>query len=109
MYKMNNPIDEGEHEWSFIGGVRRDKESLKEALLRVVEREIGVKVDGVELVSENFYHARLTDDNVNRIKRDEGQLLDFFTLSDLQKLHLEEATKSFTSRFGNLITPLPAL
>ena len=103
MYKSNSPIDVEKHEWCFINGKRNDKESFEEALLRKVEIEASIKVDGVELVSENFYHARLTDDNVNRIKRGERQLLDFFTLREIQKLHLEASTKSFISKFGNLI------
>ena len=103
MYKTNSPVDEEIHEWCFISGKKDDRESLEEALLRKVEKEASIKVDGVELVSENFYHARLTDDNVNQIKRGERQLLDFFTLVEMQKLHLEASTKSFISKFGNLI------
>lgn len=103
MYKFESAIDEEVHEWSFIRGIRKENETLKQALLRIVEKEAGIKVDEIEAVSENFFHARLTDDNVNRIKRSEGQLLDFFTLPDLQKLRLEEYTKFFALRFGNLI------
>ncbi|MBI2032171.1 MAG: NUDIX hydrolase [Candidatus Levybacteria bacterium] len=103
MYKTNSPIDEEKHEWCFIGSKKNDKESFKETLLRKVEKEASIIVDEVELVSENFYHARLTDDNVNQIKRGEGQLLDFFTLREVQKLRLEASTRSFISKFGNLI------
>lgn len=103
MYKTNSPIDVEKHEWCFINGKRNDKESFEETLLRKVEIEASIKVDGVEQVSENFYHARLTDDNVNQIKRGERQLLDFFTLSEMQKLLLEPSTKFFISKFGNLI------
>ncbi len=103
MYKTNSPVDVEIHEWCFIGGKRDSRESFEEALSRKVEKEASIKVDEVELVSENFYHARLTDDNVNQIKRGERQLLDFFTLRDMQKLHLEASTKSFISKFGNLI------
>ena len=103
MYRTDSAIDAKQHEWCFIGGEKNDEESFEEAMARRVEKEAGIKVDGVELVSENFYHARLTDDNVNRIKRGERQLLDFFTLREIQKLHLEASTKSFISKFGNLI------
>lgn len=103
MYKTDSPIDVEKHEWCFISGKKNDKESLEQALLKKVEKEANIKVNEVELVSENFYHARLTDDNVNQIKRGERQLLDFFTLRDIQKLHLEASTKSFISKFGNLI------
>lgn len=103
MYKTDSPIDVEKHEWCFINGKRNEKESFEQALSRKVEKEANIKVNEVELVSENFYHARLTDDNVNQIKRGERQLLDFFTLRDMQKLHLEASTKSFISKFGNLI------
>lgn len=103
MYKTDSPIDVEKHEWCFINGKRNEKESFEQALSRKVEKEANIKVNEVELVSENFYHARLTDDNVNQIKRGERQLLDFFTLRDIQKLHLEASTKSFVSKFGNLI------
>lgn len=103
MYKTDSPIDVEKHEWCFISGTKNDKESFEQVLLKKVEKEANIKVDDVELVSGNFYHARLTDDNVNQIKRGERQLLDFFTLRDMQKLHLEASTKSFISKFGNLI------
>ncbi len=103
MYKFESAIDVEKHEWTFIKSAKKERESLEEALLRTVEKEAGIKVDEIEAVSGNFFHARLTDDHVNQIKRSEGQLLDFFTLPDLQKLHLEESTKSFASKFGNLI------
>lgn len=108
MYKFNSAIDEEKHEWSLIGGKKKNNESFEEALLREVKKETSIEVDGVELVYENFYHARLTDDNVNQIKRSEMQLLDFFTLSDLRKLHLEASTKIFTSKFGDLIQQVQA-
>lgn len=103
MYKTNSAIDAEKHQWCFINGKKNDKESFEETLLKKVETEASIRVDGLELVSENFYHARLTDDNVNQIKRGERQLLDFFTLSEIKKLHLEPSTKSFISQFGNLI------
>lgn len=103
MYKFESAIDMEKHEWTFIRSARKNKESFKEALLRTVKKEAGINVENIEAVSENFFHAKLTDENVNQIKRSEGQLLDFFTLSDLQKLRLNEATKSFAIQFGNLI------
>ena len=60
-------------------------------------------IGGVEFVSRNCYHARLTDDNVNNIKRDEKQLLNFFTLAEIQKLPLTAPTKDFVAKFGSLI------
>lgn len=103
MYKMNSPIDSKEHEWCFIGGRKDEKESFEEALTRRVEKEANIKIEDVEFVSENCYHARLTDDNVNNIKRGEGQLLDFFTIGEVRKLHLSGPTQQFISKHAALI------
>lgn len=103
MYKSNGPIDEEKHPWSFIDGVKEEKESLEKTLARRVEKETGIRVEKVEFVSEFCYHARLTDDNVNKIERAENQLLDFFSLRESKKLLLSNATKQFILKHGDLI------
>lgn len=103
MYKMDGPLDAKKDEWCFIGGLKDSEESFEEAMSRRVEKEANIKIDGVEFVSKNCYHARLTDDNVNNIMRSEGQLLDFFTLREVQSLHLSEPTRQFISKHGSLI------
>lgn len=103
MYKTDSAIDVKQHEWCFIGGEKNSEESFEEAMARRVEKEAGIKVEEVERVSENFYHAELTDDNVNNIKRDERQLLDFFNLREVQKLPLSKSTRQFVSKHANLI------
>lgn len=102
-YKFNSAIDTEKHDWRFIGGELRAKETPVDALSRMVKDEANIKIDDVKLVSNNFYHARLTDENVNQIQRSEGQLLDFFTLSDLKKLQMDSETRNFTTQYGNLI------
>lgn len=103
MYKRNGPMDEEKHAWCFIGGIKENRESFENAMARKVEKETGVKIENVEFVSESCYHARLTDDNVNKIERGENQLLDFFTLKELTKLFLSNTTAQFISKHGNLI------
>ncbi len=103
MYKSNGPIDRENHPWSFIDGVKEKKESFENAMARRVKKEMGIKIEKIELVSEYCYHARLTDDNVNQIQRSEGQLLDFFTLKELEKLYLSGTTAQFVSRHKELI------
>lgn len=103
MYKSNGPIDEEKHPWCFIGGIKTEKESFEKAMTRRVQRETGIKIEKVEFVSEFCYHARLTDDNVNKIERAENQLLDFFTLAESKKLFLSRTTTQFISKHGNLI------
>lgn len=103
MYKSNSPIDETKHNWEFIAAKKRGEESLEEALSKEIEKEASIKIKEFEFLSHNFYHAKLTDDDVNHIKRREGQLLDFFNLKDLKNLQLDAVTKSFVSQLGTLI------
>lgn len=103
MHKVNSPGDKEKHPWCFIGGIKERKESFENAMARKVEKEMGIKIENVEFVSESCYHARLTDDNVNQIKRTENQLLDFFSLRELKKLFLSSTTAKFISKHGALI------
>jgi hypothetical protein len=102
MYKQNSPIDEEKHAWSFISGSR----PTKAALVKNVMREMGIKIDNIEKVSDSFYHASLTDYNVNNIKRAEGQMLAFFTLKETRDLLLSKSTEEFISKHGALISNL---
>lgn len=103
MHKKRGPSDEEKHPWSFISGTREKKESFEDVLIRKVEKEMGIKIEDVEFVSESCYRARLTDDNVNNIKRAENQLLDFFSLKELRKLFLSRSTQQFISKHATLI------
>ena len=103
MHKRNGPMDEEKHAWCFIGGIKESMESFENAMSRRVENETGIKIENVEFVSESCYHARLTDDNVNKIERGENQLLDFFTLKELRKLFLSNSTAQFILKHGALI------
>ncbi len=103
MNKSNSSIDQEKHPWCFIGGIKEETESFESAMRRRVETEAGIEIENVELISESCYHARLTDDNVNKIKREENQLLDFFTLKDLKKLFLSNTTAQFVSKHSELI------
>ncbi len=104
MHKQNSVIDQEKHPWSFIGGIKEKRESFEKTLTRRVQKEMGIKIDNVEFVSEFCYHARLTDDNVNHIKRSENQLLDFFTLKEVKKLSLSSQTAKFILNHGSLVT-----
>lgn len=107
MYKSNSAIDKEQHNWTFIGGRKAQGESFEQAMSRRVSVEASIKVEDVEYLSKSCYHARLTDDNVNNIQRDEMQLLDFFTLKDAQKLPLSYATKLFIEKHGGIINGNP--
>jgi 8-oxo-dGTP pyrophosphatase MutT (NUDIX family) len=103
MQRSKGPIDEEKHPWCFIGGLREKGETIKSAMLRRVKKEAGIVVENIEFVSETCFHAQLTDDNVNQIKRDENQLLNFFTIKEIRKLFLSRLTEQFVSKHGDLI------
>jgi 8-oxo-dGTP pyrophosphatase MutT (NUDIX family) len=106
MHKEKSVIDEEKHPWCLIGGIRHPKESFEETLQRRVENETGIKIKNVEHVAELYYHAHLTDDNVNKMQRKEHQLLDFFTPRELNKLFLADSTQEFIAKHSNLISIL---
>lgn len=99
------------NDWSFIGGAKEKNKSFEETISRDVERETSIKLEKVELLSEpvnddnrkHFYYAKLTDKNVNDIKRSEGQTLDFFNLRELDRLNLSASTKLFVVKHRDLL------
>ena len=103
LHRNISPIDQGQHPWSFIGNEKGDDGSSEESISRQVEGEMSIKIKEVQTLAKYCYYARLTDNDVNSIKREEGQLLDFFSLRELQKLNLSPSTRQFISRYGNLI------
>ena len=109
MHKQKSVIDEEQHPWCLIGGIKGAKESFEKALSRRVENETGIKIDNIQFVSEFCYHAELTDDNVNNIQRKEHQLFDFFNPKELNKLFLSNSTQQFISDHGSLINPIVSL
>ena len=103
MNKKNSAIDEEKHPWCFIGAIKEKNESFEKAMTRRVEKETGITIENVQQLSELCYHASLTDDNVNKMKRSENQLLDFFNLSEIKKLFLAHSTKNLLIRHGALV------
>lgn len=103
MNRKNSAIDDEKHPWCFIGAVKGKDESFEKAMARRVEKETGIRIENVKHLSNLFYHADLTDDNVNKMKRAENQLLDFFSLREINKLILTNSSKDLVQRFGALI------
>ncbi len=103
MHKQNSVIDEEKHPWGFISGIKEKSQSFEEMLTKRVHKEMGIKIDNIEFISEFCYHAKLTDDNVNNITRSENQLLDFFSPKDVKKLFLSTETARFILKHGILI------
>lgn len=103
MYKSKSSIDEEKHEWTFLDATKKKDESIKNALARVVFQEASIKLTSIDFIEDNFYHSRLTDHHVNNIKRDEFQLLNFFSKNELKDLNLSSITKNFLAKHSDLI------
>lgn len=105
----------GQDIWHFIEQVKEENKSFEETMCNEVERQTCIKLTGVEFLSsarynnqkKYFYHAELTDTNVNNIKRRERQLLQFYSLHELEKLHLAISTRQLVSRHKNLLEKTP--
>lgn len=103
MHKQKGVLDPEEHPWSFIDAINEKGETLEKAMKRRVQKEMGIKIENIEFLSNCYFHANLTDDNVNNIKRSEHQLLDFYSLKEIKKLFLSDSTSQFIFKYGSLI------
>lgn len=100
--------------WSFISGAKNKKESFEEAIIRQVKTEMQVQLDGVTLLShwtydgrkKYFYHALLSDKDVNNIQRSEARTIDFFTLKEIEKIKLEPLTRLFIEKHRKYLEDL---
>ena len=74
-------------------------------ILKAIQKKTALQLLSINLLStvafegkqKYFYHAALTADNLNNIRRTENQSLDFFTLQEIEKLPLTGAIKFFLS------------
>ncbi|MEK7168806.1 MAG: hypothetical protein AAB778_02235 [Patescibacteria group bacterium] len=104
MHKQDGVLDNKRHPWCLIEGARSKTEPFEKTLIKHVQKEMGIKINNIETVTDSYFHARLTDDNVNSIKRSENQLLDFFSPKEVKKLFLSVKTADFISNHESLIT-----
>ncbi len=98
-------------DWCLIEGKKEKNKSFEDSISRTVEREINIILTRVALISssmsenmkKHFFHSELTDADVNNIRRDEGQTLQFFTIRELEKLSLTSDTKAFVSQHRDFL------
>ncbi len=109
MHKQNGVLDPTKHPWSLITVAEDENLPLEETLVNQVYKEMGIVINDVERISETYYHARLTDKNVNNISRSEHQLLDFFSPKETEKLFLTGETQKFIASHSALINPIVLL
>ena len=109
MHRDNSPIIKSA--WCFIEGEKEKNKSFEESMFRKVEKETSLKLTAATLVAnwmynnetKCFYHAELTDEHVNNIKREEGQTLDFFTFREVEKLALTVSAAAFVTKYKDFL------
>lgn len=102
--------------WCMIGGKKENNESFEKTIERRIKEEMNIEVSNVKFLLTSFledkdihfYHGKLTDNNVNRIERAEGQELQFFNLRELDKLQLASSSNLFFTRHRGAVEELLA-
>lgn len=97
----------------FIVGIKSGKDSFEQAIRKTVVKETGILLKTIELLShtdrEYFFHAQLTDADVNHIIRGEGEILEFFSYKELETVALSDVTKMFIQRHRDLLEKVDAM
>lgn len=104
------------HLWRFIAVDKEDGKTFEELLSSRVNREMSVRISSIEFISKirydgttkYFYHARLTDKDVNTIERAEGQDINFYSTNELDSLPVTASTKLFIIKHRDLIRDISA-
>ena len=95
--------------------MQEKNKSSQDSISKKVERETSLKLPSVQLLSTKieeeiekcFYHAPLTDADVNNIQRGEGQTVSFFTLQEVEKLSLTESSRAFLTMHKDFLEKMP--
>lgn len=103
--------------WHFIFGAKKEHESGEDSVCRMVKKETSIQLDAVEYLGsmqENdekrfFFHASLTDDNVNNIVRRDGEVVGFFSVKELTGLSLSLFTKQLIGMHADILGNATAL
>jgi hypothetical protein len=99
----DNPKNTNKSTWSFLSVNKLKNKSFKESIIEKVEEDTSIRLSNAEFIADtifneqnkHFFHASLTDDNVNNMQRENGLTLQFFTLKEIDKLHLTDLTRIF--------------
>lgn len=102
--------------WCLIGGKKPDEQSPEQTIQKRIKYITKLELKNINLLSpslhenhgEYFYHGQLSDNDVNSIERREGERLEFFTLGELGKLSLTEATEGLLTEYKNAVEELLA-
>lgn len=102
--------------WHFIERLFKQNASVKKAIIQEVEQKIKIKLQDVNLLmadssdeEEFFFHAMLTDNQVDIIERKEGSIHQFFSVSELSKIKLKDSTKRLLLEYASSFKKLQML
>lgn len=103
-----------QHIWCLIGGKKVDGQSHEQTIYRKIKYTTKLELKNIRLLAPSlhkdpgkyFYHGELTDNDVNCIERREGERLEFYTLVELEKLTLTEATELLLEEYKNAVKEL---
>ena len=95
--------------WNFIECRKEANRTHAESIISRIKSDIGITINHVELVSCEvaeaqkiyYYCGQLTDRNVNEIRRREYQLVNFFSMKEVDELILGTSAHSFWQKHKN--------
>lgn len=109
--KHNKPDVLSYNPWQFIEKEKSKHFSELDTIVREILKETKIKItelipvpkDSSSETPEYVFHAQLTDVNVNTIQRGDESLLQFYSLSELQKLNLQESAKNIFTKYKSTL------
>lgn len=104
-----------ENPWHFIVGIKEKNKSFEETIFRKVKKEINIQLSTIEFLScllyqnakKYFYHAQLTDENVNNLIRSDGKIFQFYSPKELDNLKLALSTRLFLIKHKDILEKVP--
>jgi 8-oxo-dGTP pyrophosphatase MutT (NUDIX family) len=97
--------------WCFIGGRKEENETFEQAAIRETKEETNIDVKNLTLLAKvtyndrlkYYYHASLTEKDVQNIVRGEGQKLEFLTMKELEQLPITKSTQLFFDQYRDVL------
>ena len=109
----NNRITAKSNVWSFIGATISKNKTIKESIVEKVKRSTSIQLTNINYVKGitqdkniHYFHAELSDNNINNIVRKDGEVMQFFTLNEIDGLTLSMPSREFVDNFGAEIANL---
>ena len=112
LFSHENLLQSEKDEWDFLRMGTLNKTKISDFLQK--EINLPAKITDANLVNlsigtnedSELFHFRLTDDNVNCIKRKSGWRIEFYRLEELDKVALSFETRSLYQKYKDQISQL---